>query len=213
MSVADRFTPANADFLNSHDLDLGSGGPALLPDGFGGTPPSTHLLVQPSKTEVYLLNRDNLGGMAQGPGSSDAVVAESGSSTWGHPAIWPGGGFVYIVENNVPAAIKVYQVHSDGTGKITFPRVASNGDNLGVFPGSPVVTSNHDTPGSAILWITTRNGSTSQLRAYNAVPVNGVLQRLALITFGTGAKFAVPATDGNQVFVGTQGGHLMAFQP
>ncbi len=219
MSAADHFTPANADQLNTTDEDLGSGGPAVLPDGFGGTPTTTHLLVEPSKTKIYLLNRDSLGGYP-GPSGTDPSVAENPSATWGHPAIWWDGvatdpAYVYVVQNNTSAAIKVYQIQNNG-GHITFPLVGSNGDNLGPFPGSPVVTSNGTgagTSGSAILWITTRTGATSQLRAYKAVPVSGTLQRVALLGSFTGAKFTVPATDGNQVFIGTQLGHIQKFSP
>jgi hypothetical protein len=221
MSAADHYTPPNADQLNTTDGDLGSGGPAVLPDGFGGTPATTHLLVEPSKTAVYLLNRDNLGGYP-GSGGPDPSVATGPSHTWGHPAIWWDGvptdpAYVYVVENNRPSAIKVYQVKYDSsTGAITFPLVAANGDNLGSLPGSPVVTSNGTgagASGSAILWITTRTGATSQLRAYKAVPVNGSLQRVALLGSFTAAKFGVPATDGNQVFIGTQLGHVQKFSP
>jgi hypothetical protein len=211
MSVADRFTPFNANSLNMIDKDVGSGGPTVLPDGFGGLPTNVHLLVEPTKTAIYLLNRDSLGGMA-GSSGPDNVVAEGPSAVWGHPAIWPGdGGFVYVVENNVTAAIKVYQVRQDAQGHITFPQVGSNGDNLGADPGSPVVTSNGSTNGSGVLWVTTHTGATSTLRAYNPVPVNGLLQRYASLNIGTAAKFSVPATDGNQVFVGTQDGKLLAF--
>lgn len=221
MSAADHYTPPNADHLNTTDGDLGSGGPAVLPDGFGGTPTTTHLLVEPSKTAIYLLNRDSLGGYP-GAGGPDPSVATGPSHTWGHPAIWWDGvptdpAYVYVVQSNTSAAIKVYQVqYNSSTQKVSFPLVASNGDNLGTFAGSPVVTSNGVGPGSsdsAILWITTRTGATSQLRAYKAVPVNGSLQRVALLGSFTAAKFGVPATDGNQVFIGTQLGHVQKFSP
>jgi hypothetical protein len=218
MSAADHYTPPNADQLNATDGDLGSGGPAVLPDGFGGTPTTTHLLLEPSKTAIHLLNRDALGGYP-GIGGPDPGVAKDPSQTWGHPAIWWDGvptdpAYVYVVQNNTSAAIKVYQVQYDSsTGKITFPLVAANGDNLGSFPGSPVVTSNGTDPTSAVLWITTRTGATSQLRAYKAVPVNGSLQRVAVLGSFTAAKFGVPATDRNQVFIGTQLGHVQKFSP
>ncbi|MBZ5615412.1 MAG: hypothetical protein LAO23_15485 [Acidobacteriia bacterium] len=56
---ADYFTPANVAFLNSHDLDLSSSGPMVLPDQDGPWP---HELVVTGKYGVaFVLNRDNLG--------------------------------------------------------------------------------------------------------------------------------------------------------
>jgi hypothetical protein len=59
IEVADYFSPCDQQFLNDHDVDLGSGGPLLLPDQPG---PYPHLLVAAGKEgTVYLLNRDHLG--------------------------------------------------------------------------------------------------------------------------------------------------------
>ena len=56
---ADYFTPWNVAFLNSHDLDLSSSGPMVLPDQDG---PYPHELVVTGKYGVaFVLNRDNLG--------------------------------------------------------------------------------------------------------------------------------------------------------
>ena len=79
LAVADWFTPSNAAQLNSYDGDLGSGGPVGLPDSFG-TAAHPHLLAVAGK-EGYLevLDRDDLGGMAQGPGGTDRVVARGRS--------------------------------------------------------------------------------------------------------------------------------------
>jgi hypothetical protein len=56
---ADYFTPWNVAFLNSHDMDLSSSGPMVLPDQNGPWP---HELVVTGKYGVaFVLNRDNLG--------------------------------------------------------------------------------------------------------------------------------------------------------
>ena len=105
-SSQDFFSPFNNTNLDTDDTDLGSGGPMALPDGFG-TPSHPHLLVQAGKDgRVLLLDRDNLGGVAQGPGGTDAVLQALGpyGGVWGHPAFWGGdGGYVYIVPEPGPA--------------------------------------------------------------------------------------------------------------
>ena len=88
LNPTDFFSPADNAKLDQNDADLGSGAPVAIPDGYG-TPQHPHLLAQVGKDgHVYLLDRDNLGGMAQGPGGTDAVLDEAGpySGVWGRPA-------------------------------------------------------------------------------------------------------------------------------
>ncbi len=210
LQQADRFTPFNADMLNSRDLDLGAGGPTILPDGFGNVPGHPHLLVQPSKATLYLLDRDNLGGRA-GPAGPDNVVSElANQQGFGHAAVWPGdGGFFYL--NGVAAAecgpcrapLKAYQVAPSGALSVA----GTSSEQFGPLPGPPVITSDAQTPGSATLWVIDNAGL---LRAYNPVPVNGKLQLLWSAPIGVGIKYTVPTADGSDLFVGTDG-HVLGF--
>ena len=215
---ADRFTPYNALSLSSQDFDMGSGEPTLLPDGFGNVPNHPHLVVQPSKSSLYLLDRDNLGGMAQGPSGTDKVVDELADQvSLSQAAVWPGdGGYVYVTDVTAThcgcaGPLKAYQVIN---GKLTI--AGATNDNFGFASGPPVVTSNGTMPGSATLWAVDR--TTGQLRAYNPVPYHGHLVLLWSTSIGMTSKFAVPSTDGSNIFVGTSGpstsptaGHLLAF--
>jgi hypothetical protein len=73
LKVADYFTPSNQATLNSYDLDLGSGGITLLPDGVGSAA-HPHLLVGSGKEgKLYLIDRDNMGGYDP---NGDHVVQE-----------------------------------------------------------------------------------------------------------------------------------------
>ena len=98
LTAKDFFSPVNNTNLDQDDADLGSGGPMAIPDGYG-TSAHPHLLVQVGKDgRVFLLDRDNLGGTAQGSGGTDAVLQTGGpyNGVWGHPAFWGGGsGYVY----------------------------------------------------------------------------------------------------------------------
>lgn len=215
MSAQDFFSPNDAAQLDANDQDLGSGGPVGLPSSFG-TAAHPHLLVQVGKDgRIFLLDRDDLGGRGQGVNGADKVLGVSGpyNGVWGHPAVWGGdGGYVYTVENQGFLRASKYAV--TGTG---LPALSSAGTSAGTFgytSGSPIVTSDGSTSGSALVWVIYSdgsNGANGQLRAYDAVPTNGVLQLRWSAPIGTAVKFAVPATDGGRVYVGTRDGHLLAF--
>ncbi|SEO44262.1 choice-of-anchor D domain-containing protein [Actinacidiphila rubida] len=216
LKAADFFSPSNAPTLDQMDTDLASGGPVGLPDGFG-TASHPHLMVQQGKDgRVFLLDRDHLGGRSQGAGGTDAVVGITGplKGQWGHPAVWGGdGGYVYVVGNG--GALTA--LHRGVTGKGD-PALSVAGASQDTFPytsGSAVVTSDGTRSGSALVWVVWSGGPTgvnAQLRAYNPVPdANGVLQLVWSAPIGTAPKFAVPATDGGQVFVGTRDGRVYAF--
>jgi hypothetical protein len=216
LTAADFFSPANAPTLDANDTDLASGGPVALPDSFG-TAAVPHLMVMEGKDgRVFLLNRDDLGGRAQGPGGTDAVVGVTGpiEGEWGHPAVWGGdGGYVYIVGNGGPLRALKDGVSTSGLPALTIAGAST--DNFGYTSGSPVVTSDGTTSGSALVWVVwsaDANGDDAQLRAYNAVPDdNGILDLVYSVPIGTASKFTTPATDGNRVYLGTRDGHVLSF--
>ena len=215
LTAADFFSPANNTGLNTNDTDFGSGAPLAIPDGFGTTA-HPHLLVQIGKDgRLFLLDRDNLGGTAQGPGGTDAVVSQSGPfhGVWGHPAFWGGsGGYVYTVENG--SYLRAFTITKNAAGTPVLVSAGNSSESFGYTSGSPVVTSAGTTPGSALVWVEFLpgpSGANAQLRAYDAVPQNGVMKLRYSAPIGTAAKFASPATDGGRVYVGTRDGHVIGF--
>lgn len=216
LTPADFFSPSNAPTLDLNDTDLASGGPMGLPSGFG-TSSHPHLLVEQGKDgRIFLLDRDNLGGRSQGSGGGDAIVGVTGpyQGQWGHPAFWGGdGGYVYVVGNNGPLRALKYGVTGSGN-----PALSLAGTSKDTFPytsGSPIVTSDGTTSGSALVWVVWSGGPTgvnAQLRAYAATPdSNGTLPLVWSAPIGTAVKFATAASDGNRVFVGTRDGKVIAF--
>ena len=208
LSAQSFFSPYDNVKLNQDDYDLGSGGPMALPASFG-TSAHPHLLVQVGKDgRIYLLDADHLGGSAQGLNGTDAAVSIAGpfQGVWGHPAFWGGnGGYVYVVGNGGPLRALAY------SGGAT-PRLTSVGTSTGTFgytSGSPVVTSTGTNNGSALVWVVYASGPTganAELRAYDAVPINGVLNLRYSYPIGKAAKFSVVATDSGHVYVGTRDG-------
>jgi len=216
MSAQDFFSPSNAPALDQNDTDLGSGGPTALPGPAFGTSQHPHLMVQIGKDgRLFLLDRDNLGGRSQGPGGTDAVLSTFGpyEGVWGHPAAYGAqGGYVYTIGSRGPLRAFAYGVNGSGQ-----PSLTNTGTSTGTFgytSGSPVITSTGTTAGSALVWAIYcdgSNGANGQLRAYDAIPVNGTLKLRYSAPIGTASKFSVPATDGGRVYVGTRDGHVLAF--
>jgi hypothetical protein len=217
MRARDFFSPANAPALDRNDGDLGSGGPLALPSvPFGASAAHPHLLVEVGKDgRVFLLDRDHLGGRGQGAGGGDAVLGIIGpfQGVWGHPAAYGGqGGFVYEIGSHGRLRAFAFGLDARGNPKLRSAGVSS--DTFGYTSGSPVVTSDGTATGSATVWAEYAdggNGAHGRLRAYDADPSGGRLRLIYSAPIGRTAKFAVPATSGGRVYVGTRDGRLLAF--
>ena len=92
-----------------------------------------------------------------------------------------------------------FQLGVDGTGTPSLAQVGASTSTWGYTSGSPVVTSDGTTAGSALVWAVYSSGSSGangQLRAYSALPnANGTLPLKYSAPIGTAAKFSVPATE------------------
>ncbi len=221
LKPVDFFAPFDAAQLDQFDADFGSGGVVVLPDQYFGTSSVPHLAIAVGKEGyVYLLNRDDLGGYEQGPGGGDAVVQRLGAfgGVWGRPGVWPGdGGYVYIPTECCQSGggqLDVYQYGQDASGDPSLAQVATSSDVFGFGSGSPVITSDGTTSGSALVWIiwaANRQGQGGQLRAYDPVPVNGhpVLRWSASI--GNATNYSIPGVGAGRLYVGTRDGDVLAF--
>jgi hypothetical protein len=223
--ATDFFAPYDGPMLDSFDADLGSGAPMGLPSEYFGTPAIPRLLVEVGKQGyVYLLNRDNLGGVGNGTGGGDLVVNRVGpfGGVWSKPAVWPGdGGYVYIptasAGNTAGATsgnLRAYRYGLDGAGKPSLSLTATSPDAFGFSSSSPMITSDGTTSGSALVWIVwapNGSGSGAQLRAYDAVPQSGSFQLRYSAAIGQSAKFTPPGIGIGRVYVGTRDGHVLGF--
>jgi iron transport multicopper oxidase len=225
LQATDFFAPFDAAALSAGDADFASGGVTGLPEEYFGTPKLPHLAVAVGKDGyVYLLNRDELGGIGEGPSGSDKVVQRIGpyGGVWSRPGVWPGeGGWVYIptASNGKSAGgsagrLMVYRYGLSGTGAPTLSREAESSEEFGFSSSAPVITSEGTTPGTALVWVVWAPNGTgvgAQLQAYDPRPVNGhpVLRWSAPV--GTSAKFALPGVGAGRLYVGTRDGHVLAF--
>jgi outer membrane protein assembly factor BamB len=214
------FAPSDAPELDHNDEDLGSGGPIALPTETFGTKAHPHLVVEVGKDgRIFLIDADNMGGYQQGPGGGNAVLQELGpfNGVWGHPAAYGGqGGWVYVLESSGGGYLRALSYGLSGTGLPQLSSAGTSSESFGYTSGSPLVTSNGTTPGSAVVWVVYASGSTEsgaggQLRAYSATPTEGNLALLWSGKIGKSSKFAVPTAYEGRVYVGTRNGRLLAF--
>ena len=212
LQAVDFFAPYDAPALDGNDLDFGSGSPVALPSQYFGTSSIPDLAVAVGKEGyVYLLNRNDLGGEGEGPSGTDAAVGRYGPNggVWSSPAVWPGdGGWIYIPTASGSASsggstgfMDAYQYGLTGSGVPTLSLAGHSSDAFGFGLSAPVVTSNGTTSGSALMWtVWSPNGTGvgAQLRAYDPVPVDGVLQEVWSAPVGTASKFNPPGVVGTE---------------
>jgi len=177
--VVDWFTPSNAACIDLHDLELGSGGVALLPTDFTN---GSHFAAAYSKEgRLFLISTDamgkfNAGGDNQIPqefmvgqySCSDAVTADVAEGPgwnrlYGTPAYWDGN--VYAGASSLP----LQQYHFEN-GLLNPAPVASSPSAYGLRGGNSVVSSNGTQNG--IVW-SYEKSATGQgiLHAYDATNI------------------------------------------
>jgi hypothetical protein len=193
LAIQDYFTPFDQSNMNSHDIDLGVGGPTLLP--------GNQIVFSDKKGSVYLVNTSNLGKFQSSSNSQitqylDKILASHNHS---QPAYWSGN--VYLSQESGP----LYRFSYDGSKLSTTPQTTSN---TFAFPGvNPVISADGNVNG--ILWVIEKPSSGGAvLHAYNALTLAELYnstQAGSRDTLTTAVKFT-PATVANgRVFVGLKG--------
>jgi Abnormal spindle-like microcephaly-assoc'd, ASPM-SPD-2-Hydin/PQQ enzyme repeat len=223
----DFFAPSDGAHLDDYDADFASGGVTGLRDDVFGTTKYPHMAVAVGKAGyVYLLNRDDLGGVKMGTGQGDDVVARVGpyGGVWSRPGVWPGDGGWIAIPTASPAAsdagtgtsgyLKLYRYRkaADGTPSLDAP--VSSTDAFGFSSGAPVITSDGVTSGTATMWIEWApdgSGAGAQLRAYDAVPQSNKLKLRRSFPLGKSSKFAMPGVGNGRVYVGTRDGYVLGY--
>ncbi len=198
--VRDYFTPHDQEMLSKKDLDLGSGGPVLLPDQRGAHP---HLAIVGGKDgNLFVVDRDHMG---QYRSASDDVVqtVKLKGALHAAPAYWNQQVYVFG-DGDVLHQLTV----RDGTLE-----PAHSGSFAPVDPGAtPTISANADRDG--IVWtISTRSWevipeSLAVLHAYDAADVSRELynseQNSDRDRPGISVRFTIPSVANGRVYVGTR---------
>lgn len=204
LPVLDFFTPHNQQFLNDQDLDVGSGGPMLLPNQ-PTSAPHRHLLTLSGKEGViYLIDRDNMGGFNSG---SDRIVESLPSSIQGTGGVscWWNDTLFFV-----PVFDTMKAFHFDTKTGLISAMPSSQTVAYFDFPTAlPSISSNGSKDG--ILWAPQDDGyyagAPAILRAYNAHNLAQELyssdDNLARDNPGPAGKFTVPTIANGKVYFTT----------
>ncbi len=204
LKVADYFTPYNQAQMSAGDVDLGSGGPLLLPDSVGSAA-HPHLAVGAGKDgNVYLVDRDKMGHF--NAINNNQVVQElpdAITGAWSTPAYfnrhiyYQGSGDVmkaFSISNAVLSTAPTSKANTSFSANGGTPFVSANGTNNGI-----VWTLQSDafaTGGPAILHA--YNATNLALELYNTG------QNLARDNPGGAIEMTTPTVVNGKVFVGAQ---------
>jgi len=209
LTITDWFTPFNEDFLNTSDLDLGSGGIVILPDQASAP---THLMVVTGKQgQLYLLNRDSMGSFCGGC-TSDTNARQSFaiSMIWGTPAFWQnrlyyGGTGDRLTAFDFDTGTEKFNTTPSSQSSTTYlfpgptPSVSSQGTSNGVVWAAEVGAYGVPAPtqGPAILHAYDATNLGTELWNSTQAPSNRDQA-------GNAVKFSVPTVANGQVYLGTR---------
>jgi hypothetical protein len=210
LSVADWFTPDNYVYLNTYNLDVGSGRTILMP----GT---DFALAGGKQGILYVVNCSNLGQMA----ASNSQIVQSFQATVGEIL----GGITYW-DNSVEPMVYVWgkgdylNAYAFANGAFT-TTVASTSTMTSPAGVALAVSSNGSNAGTGIVWASTpymdpvELTTVGVLRAFDASNVSTELwdstQNSARDSVGTFAKFAIPTVANGKLYLPTFSNQLLVY--
>jgi len=228
LNVLDYFTPMDqACRLLPNDLDLGSGGPLVLPPqagsfadeiihaGKGGSP--CDLFGSTYAVPIYLVNRDDMGKYNPAGDQDIETVEGTVHGYWSSPAYWQGPTAQYVYYSgttNETGSGDYLKQYSITNGLVSTAPVAQT-SNLFPVGSTPSISANGTSDG--IVWTVERKDILSSspgtkpavLYAYDATNVATLLYDSAQAKQlrdqpGCANKFITPTIANGKVYVGTQ---------
>jgi hypothetical protein len=199
LTIDDYFVPSNYQTLNSSDLDLGSGGPMLIPNQ--PNPPTQMLVAAGKQGMVYLVNQTDLGEYnSQTNNVLQTLPAGTVPTAHSMPAYWQNN--VYFC--GVGDYAKSYLLSN---GLLSTEPTAESPETFGYPGATPAVSANETTNG--ILWVlSTVQGYPALLHAFDATNVSRELYNsdddVSRDQAGMAVKFVVPTVANGKVYIGTQ---------
>lgn len=200
--VSDYFTPHDQQNLNKQDLDLGAGGPLVLPDQLGT--PSHFLLAGGKDGRLFLLDRDLMGKHHLKIDNVRQALKLKGS-LHAAPAFWNRHVYIFgdgdVLHELTLQGGQLTRVHNANTGPVD--------------PGAtPTISANGSKDG--IVWtVTTRTWQAfperaAVLHAYDAEDVSHELynseQNPRRDRAGISVRFTIASVANGRVYVGVKSG-------
>lgn len=208
-AVSDYFTPSNQASMAANDLDLGSGGPIILPDSVGSAA-HPHLLIGAGKEGTfYLIDRDNMGHYSATTNNIVHTYVDAIAGTWGTPAYFNNR----IYNQSESDVLKAFSISN---AVLSSTPVSQSTISIGGTGYAPTISANGTS--NAIVWVIdagayeqgANNNSSdtasgpSILRAFNATNLSQELYNSSLKSsdVAPGAvKYPVATVADGKVFV------------
>ncbi|KAH6691360.1 WSC domain-containing protein [Plectosphaerella plurivora] len=215
LEVVDFFMPWDKQRLDAGDIDLGSSPLQILPsDPFSCGDVRRIGMVTGKDAVTYWLNLDDLGGYRQGTGVSLDKVIQSykgENSVYAGAGVYPlEGGYVYVNPVSFPTvAFQFACTNGVPSFSMVGQTLENNGGSVGVSHGT--VTSLNGEPGTGLLWTTDINHPPGQLRIYDPVPRDGVLEMLRMWEIPGINKFGRAVFGDGILYMGSNNGFIHAY--
>ncbi len=203
LAVADYFALDNTIAESGGDVDLGSGGPLLLPDLTDASGQVRQLAVGAGKdSNIYVLDRNNMGKFSANTNGAihQQLTGAIPYGVYSTPAYF--NNVVYYGGNS--DAIEAFSI--TGANLASAPTAVTG--NTFVYPGAtPGISANGTSNG--IVWAV-ENTSPAVLYAYRADNLQEIYDSTQATggrdNFGAGNKFITPLIVNGKVYVGTANG-------
>lgn len=219
LEVEDWYTAGNYAELNEDDVDLGSGGPVLIP--------GTHRIVGGGKQGiVYLLDTSNMGHLDLGDNDNlqkFQATRQENDGLFGGPIFW----------NNAESpryyiwgASDVLRAFSFSNGQLSSSPAATSQISTLPVPagdstvGALAVSSNESVPGTGIVWAAIPESdpdhatAAGALYAFDAMTLDELWdsqQNASRDGFGNWAKFVSPTVVNGKVYLATHSKQVVAY--
>jgi hypothetical protein len=218
LALQDYFTPSDATYLGSNNIDLGAGGLLMIP--------GTTLMVGGGKDgNLRLIDGNHMGGFSTSTNGNLQNFSITSNWIFGTPTFWsgPGGQWLYLwISGNVAEAYKfngsttapAFQTSPISSGKISSPS--------GEVDTSPMsLSANGSQSGTGILWAPIAQlggqipGVTGVLHALDASNISTDLWNSELNPTrdraGNFAKFNPPTVANGKVYLPTFSGQVIVY--
>jgi len=217
LQVSSYFTPYDFQFLNDYDLDYGTMGGFLIPN-------SAFFLTGGKDGNLYLLNKDAMGGYVLGANQVQQVVALGTDANMHCQAAYFKGSakqFIYVWPENQSLHAIPFDPGSnmmDPAGQV----VGGGGGPTGQSGAVLSVSSNGSTDGTGILWASYPSSGDAEsfvspgiLRAFDANDITRELwnnhQNVARDGAGNYAKFSAPTIANGHVYLPTFSNRVVVY--
>jgi hypothetical protein len=198
ITLLDYFTPSNTVSESNGDVDLGSGGPLLLPDLVDAHGTTRHLALGSGKDAIiYVVDRDNMGKYNSAADNIYQQINGQIGGVFSKPSYFHNTVYYGAVGDH----LKAFPITSAKLS--TTP--ATESSNSFAYPGTtPSISANGTSNG--IVWAV-ENGSPGVLHAYNAANLTSELYNSNEAANNrdhfSGNKYVTPMVANGKVYVGT----------